>query len=604
MADPLYVTLAKEFRERLLAQDAALAGEMAQRWLKVERSLQGDIQALVEKLARLREADPQANAVKIRNALLRREDYARLLAQVQGQLRRFGAEGLISTAVNGLAAQGLADGAALIEAVAPGVGGLFNRLGSEAVENIVAVARAGQPLARLLANAYPLGASGITDKLVEGVARGINPRETTRRILREGLSQALNHILLVSRDQQIRAYREASRQQYQASGVVQGYRRLAAKNDRTCMACLALYGTVYDTADFMPLHPQDRCAMVPIVAGFDPPVTESGEAWFKRQAEATQIKMMGGEKWAAWQQGKFEFNQLVTVRDNATWGPGAQVTSLKDLLNGRGGFTPGPIRPAVLYTPEYQTALAELRQVEENGEFFEGELQAARDAVALEEEASAWARRAGLKPSEMSQRDWSRLANDLKREATEDLELARAEDREAAGNRSVNRRRVENGDYIQVGGQPIQRKWVGGSRKRAEEATRRINQQTERAAREFMEEKLVGYGYRREQVRDLNYTQQRRLMAEIGNGLPQKANIGQVPRADRERVIFGTPERGQRAAKEVAYNPRAGAGLEKWGGYETAMLKAGREAEIEFPPDLRDDIPEYVQPQSGAAFDF
>lgn len=83
-----------------------------------------------------------------------------------------------------------------------------------------------------------------------------------------------------------------------------------------------------------------NCTMLPLIPGLDPIPTESGEAWFNRQSAETQKQMMGPGKYAAWQAGKFKFSQLVTVRPNATWGPNAQVTSLKDLLDGRGGYTP------------------------------------------------------------------------------------------------------------------------------------------------------------------------------------------------------------------------------------------------------------------------
>lgn len=83
-----------------------------------------------------------------------------------------------------------------------------------------------------------------------------------------------------------------------------------------------------------------NCAMLPLIPGLDPIPTESGEAWFNRQSPETQKAMLGPGKYAAWKAGKFSFNQLVTVKPNATWGPNAQVTSLKDLLDGRGGYTP------------------------------------------------------------------------------------------------------------------------------------------------------------------------------------------------------------------------------------------------------------------------
>lgn len=105
-----------------------------------------------------------------------------------------------------------------------------------------------------------------------------------------------------------------------------------------------------------------NCTMLPIIPGLDPIPTESGEAWFNRQSAEVQKQMMGPGKYAAWKAGKFSFSQLVTVKPNATWGPSAQVTSLKDLLKGRGGFTPPalpkpkPPKPSLPSLPATQPA--------------------------------------------------------------------------------------------------------------------------------------------------------------------------------------------------------------------------------------------------------
>jgi ADP-ribosyltransferase exoenzyme len=215
---------------------------------------------------------------------------------------------------------------------------VFNRLGIEAAENIVAIARAGQPLNRILERSYPQAVEGITSRLVNLVAQGINPRTVARQVVAEGLSEGLNHILLVARDQGNRNYREGSRQQYQRSGVVNGYRRLAAKQPgRTCLACIALDGTVYPTDEFMPLHPQDRCVMVPIVEGFKPITWTAGETYFKSLPREVQADWLGPARWDLWKTGQFEFRQLATIQPNDTWGPGAQVTSVANLLKGKGG---------------------------------------------------------------------------------------------------------------------------------------------------------------------------------------------------------------------------------------------------------------------------
>jgi len=183
---------------------------------------------------------------------------------------------------------------------------------------------------RVLERAFPLAVEKLTDLLIRGTALGWNPRKTAEVARRDGLSSGLNHFLLVARDQQIRAYREASRDTYQASSVVYGYKRLATKNKRTCLACLALDGKIYETSELMPLHPQDRCTMIPLVKGFPAPTWETGSEWFASLPEKDQKKMMGAERFDLYQNG-VPFEDMVTVVKNDVWGPSAKVTPLYQL---------------------------------------------------------------------------------------------------------------------------------------------------------------------------------------------------------------------------------------------------------------------------------
>jgi hypothetical protein len=186
-------------------------------------------------------------------------------------------------------------------------------------------------LAALLEGAYPAAAQGMTTQLLRGIAIGQNPQLTARAMMQEGLTDGLQHVLLVSRDQSLRAWRTASLQQYQASRIVTGYARLCAKNQRSCLACLALDGTVYPTNVMMPLHAQDRCTILPRIAGRDLPATLNGETWFRQQPADVQATMLGPGRHDLWERNAFQFQDLATISDAGVWGRSAQVTSLAAL---------------------------------------------------------------------------------------------------------------------------------------------------------------------------------------------------------------------------------------------------------------------------------
>lgn len=62
-------------------------------------------------------------------------------------------------------------------------------------------------------------------------------------------------------------------------------------------------------------HHQCRCVPIPELPlakslGLDLPEIEPGEAWFKRQDEATQQGILGPGMWAAWKDGAVSFDQF------------------------------------------------------------------------------------------------------------------------------------------------------------------------------------------------------------------------------------------------------------------------------------------------------
>ncbi len=153
--------------------------------------------------------------------------------------------------------------------------------------------------------------------LIKNTALGKNPRDTARE-MRQAASAGLNRMLLIARTEQLRVYREASRMQYQASGVVRGYKRLVARNSRTCPACLALDGKFYPVEQAFADHPAGRCALVPCVKGVPDPTWQSGEDWLKGQPEQTQRDILGKGHYEGWKRGDFQLAHLMKVTHNAT----------------------------------------------------------------------------------------------------------------------------------------------------------------------------------------------------------------------------------------------------------------------------------------------
>lgn len=334
MPESLAIRLARSFQAELDQRQAAAVSELESAWRNVEA-------ALTEQIVQLSTAMAQdySGTEITPEQLFGVRRYVDLLAELQRYLAEFNfSAGVQIDTLQKLATQaGFSNAAEYISEIVRMYGPNdislnFTRLGVGAANNIIAIARAGKPLHELLQRNYPATADGITRELIRSTAMGINPRETAQRIIENGLSNSLQHTLLVARDQQVRAWRQASLEQYKSSGLVEGYTRLAAKNARTCAACLALDGQFYTLDVPFSEHPQGRCTPVPAVKGLPRPTWQTGAEWFERQSISVQNTILGKQKAEAWRNGLFEFRNVGKTVPNAVWGPSEQVRSLEELL--------------------------------------------------------------------------------------------------------------------------------------------------------------------------------------------------------------------------------------------------------------------------------
>jgi SPP1 gp7 family putative phage head morphogenesis protein len=152
--------------------------------------------------------------------------------------------------------------------------------------------------------------------------------------MQDGLAGGLDKALTIARTEQLRVYRAASQEQYRASGVVTGYRRLSAHDDRVCAGCLAADGEELSSDVDFEAHPNCRCTLVPICAGVEPPQWTAGGDWFEEQDEETQRNILGPGRYELWQNGGVsDFRQFATRVQNETWG-GAVVPTPVGALGG------------------------------------------------------------------------------------------------------------------------------------------------------------------------------------------------------------------------------------------------------------------------------
>lgn len=332
MAEPEVVRVMRAFKRALLDREVEAMVRMGVRWLEVERSLESQIQVLAEEVAAMQAAGQVVTDAQI----YRMDRFQALLRQTRAEVGRYEgwAEGQIVAGQREAARLGIVEASEAIRA--SGVRVAFNRLPVSAAEYMVGLSGDGSPLFDVLKKRalWPEAVDGLASALVKGTALGWNPRKTASRMA-DGLAQGLDKALVIARSEQLRVYRRASVEQYRESGVVSGFKRLATKDDRTCMACLLADGQRLDLESELDDHPGGRCAAVPIVRGMPEVQWQTGREWFLVQPAERQREIMNGrhaDYYSHWQRGEFELDQLLTIAHSSTWGDSPQVTPLRDLV--------------------------------------------------------------------------------------------------------------------------------------------------------------------------------------------------------------------------------------------------------------------------------
>lgn len=325
------VRVMRAFKSALLAREEAQLRRMAAAWLDVEMRLADSIAALAQQLAAMEAAGEEVPYWK----LARMERFQRLQEQLTAELARFNGWALaqIREEQLRLGILGLQDAAAALDTMRPGIAAVLDRLNIGAFQAMVGLAGDGSPLAELLEMSGPTVRAAVLRELQRSVALGRNPKLTGQAI-RKATGMALQRAVTIARTEQLRVYREAMLETYRAAGV-EMYERLPAYDDRTCIACLARAGELVSSKLFVDDHVGGRCTAVPVLPGVRMPVMEPSEAWFARQSEATQLRIMGPGRLAAYRSGEASWADMASARHSDRWGVSYVPTPVHLLAGGQ-----------------------------------------------------------------------------------------------------------------------------------------------------------------------------------------------------------------------------------------------------------------------------
>jgi len=171
------------------------------------------------------------------------------------------------------------------------------------------------------------------DTVVRGMAMGQGPLATAEQLrgVIENLPEAYADTMM--RTLQITSYHDAQVVHRVANAhIITEHVRTASLDDRTCMACVALHGTVLRPDERVDDHHNGRCTSVAVVRGRAAPEVEAGPAWFERQPEARQRAMMGDAAYEAWKAGAINLQDYPRRYTDPVFGEMVGAQSLRGML--------------------------------------------------------------------------------------------------------------------------------------------------------------------------------------------------------------------------------------------------------------------------------
>lgn len=325
----------RKLSKQLDAQDMAVMQRLINAYGGSYQRIQPEIDALIEYLS----ANPKLTKAQVSQSAA----YKNLIREARRELDDY--TGYLKTEANTAAdaagKSGLSAGRFLmLVALADALGVGVNEVPRETVKQAPADAlsflanylRKDGPLYQRIDGLSSYHAEQIATGILERVAIGNNPQVIGAWIT-DAYGVGLTDSMRIARTVQLYSWRQANNAvQIANSDVLQGLVWCAELDDRVCMSCVALHGTVFPVGSICDDHHNGRCALLPLVVGADNPISTSGEDWFSQQDEATQREMMGNAKYEAWVAGKFEFSQLSGTHDDEVYGQMRIEVSLKSIL--------------------------------------------------------------------------------------------------------------------------------------------------------------------------------------------------------------------------------------------------------------------------------
>lgn len=348
MPEGIIYQIAEDFNREVKAMTTRASSELVRAYGEIWKKLNSEILRLTK----------EYQASNSKDALLWLNERGRLRvlrAQIEVEIRQFADKANQETRAAQeeviREAQLRAEEGVAALAMKAGVNLFWNKIDPRVLTQMVGVLQKGSPLDKILREYGDEAVESMGNKLLNGLAMGLGPREIARNI-RIDMALDLTRALRISRTEIIRAKRESSRLSYKENPkLIGGYIRRSARQSTTCAACWALDGTIYSLDTPLDDHPNGMCFEEPYIPELDKfyDRSDTGVSAFEKLSDEDKLSVLGPVKYEGYARGLFGIGDLVAHHHSDEWGDSAGEASLKSVLGAKGAHD---LWLEVLHPPE------------------------------------------------------------------------------------------------------------------------------------------------------------------------------------------------------------------------------------------------------------
>lgn len=184
---------------------------------------------------------------------------------------------------------------------------------------------------------YPgLTMDTLMNQAVRGMVEGWGPQRVASQITSMSETLPLAQARVLTRTLYLESYRSATAANQLANeDILTEQIRIGTLDDRICMCCLALHGTVLAVGEKVIDHHAGRCTSIAVVKG-RPRTVQTGEEWFNAlgdtpEGRARQLQIAGPTALDALKSGKANLKDFVQRYDDPVFGQMVREASLKSM---------------------------------------------------------------------------------------------------------------------------------------------------------------------------------------------------------------------------------------------------------------------------------